>query len=87
MTQISNPADRVKIRKMLGEISDSFTRISAERDLIKETVKEMSEEFNLPKRTLNKMAKTYYKQSFQNEVADAEEFEELYTAIVEQKNA
>lgn len=83
MTQISSPADRQKIKKMLGEISDSMTRISAERDLIKETIKEMSDEFKLPKRTLNKMAKVYYKQNFHVEQADHEEFETLYTTIVD----
>jgi uncharacterized FlaG/YvyC family protein len=83
MTQISSPSDRQKIKKMLGEISDSMTRISAERDLIKETIKEMSDEFKLPKRTLNKMAKVYYKQNFHVEQADHEEFETLYTTIVD----
>ena len=42
MTQISSPSDRQKIKKLLSEVSDSMTRIAAERDLIKETIKEMS---------------------------------------------
>lgn len=84
--QISNPADRVKIKKMLHEISNSFTRIEAERDLIKETIKEMSDEFSLSKRTLNKMAKVYHKQNFTEEVANQEEFETLYETIVEGKS-
>lgn len=87
MSQISNPADRAKIKKMLQEISDSYTRMAAERDLIKETIKEMADEFDLPKRTLNKMAKTYYKQSFFKDSADYDEFETLYQAIVEVKPA
>jgi hypothetical protein len=86
MTQISSPADRAKIKKMLGEISNSYTRIAAERDLIKETITEMSQEFNLPKKTLNKMAKVYHKQNFHVEQADNEEFEDLYTTIVETVN-
>lgn len=83
MSQISNPADRQKIKKMLGEISDSMTRIAAERDLIKETVKEMSQEFNLSKRQLNRMAKVYHKQNFSREQEEHSEFEDLYTSIVE----
>lgn len=86
MTQISSPADRAKIKKMLGEISNSYTRIAAERDLIKETISEMSQEFNLPKKTLNKMAKVYHKQNFHVEQADNEEFEDLYTTIIETVN-
>lgn len=85
MTQISNPADRDKIKKMLGEVSNSYTRMEAERDLIKETIKEMSQEFNLSKRVLNKMARTYHKQNFMREREEHEEFEDLYTTIVETK--
>lgn len=86
MTQISSPADRAKIKKMLGEISNSMTRIEGERDLIKETIKEMSQEFNLPKRTLNRMAKVYHKQNFLREREEHEEFEGLYTTIVQDPN-
>lgn len=83
MTQISSPTDREKIKKNLDELSNSYTRIAAERDLIKEMISEMADEFELPKRTLNKMAKTYYKQSFLKEQQDQEDFESLYTTIVE----
>ena len=83
MSQISSPADRAKIKKMLGEVSNSMTRIEAERDLIKETIKEMSQEFNLSKRHLNRMAKVFHKQNFSREQEEHEEFEDLYTSIVE----
>jgi predicted translin family RNA/ssDNA-binding protein len=68
---------------MLAEISGSFTRIEAERDLIKETIKDMSQQFNLSKRQLNKMAKVYHKQNFTSEQEEYVEFENLYTSIVE----
>lgn len=84
---ISSPADRKKIKTMISEISDSYTRIAAERDLVKETIAEMSKEFELPKKTLNKMAKTYYKQSFLKEQQDQEDFELLYTNIVDNQTA
>lgn len=85
MIQISNAEDRAKIKKMLDEISNSMTRMAAERDLIKETIKEVSEEFQLPKKYLNKMAKIYHKQNFHVEQADQDEFESLYVTIVENK--
>jgi len=84
MQQISNPTDRIKIKNMLAEISGSMTRMSAERDLIRETIKEMSDQFQLPKRTLSRMAKVYDKQNFTQEVADDEEFETLYENIVQE---
>jgi len=87
MTQsVSSPIDRQKIKKMLAEISSSMTRIEAERDLIRETIKEMSDQFQLPKKTLNRMAKVYHKQNYTQEVADHEEFETLYETIVQEKN-
>ena len=84
MTQsISSSVDREKIKKVLAEISGSMTRIEAERDYIKESVKEMSAEFQLSKKTLNKMARVYHKQNFSEEVASHEEFEDLYETIVQ----
>jgi aspartokinase len=86
MTQsVSSPEDRLKIKKMLAEISGSMTRIEAERDLIRETIKDMSEKFLLPKKTLTRMAKVYHKQNYSQEVAEHEEFEDLYEAIVQEK--
>jgi hypothetical protein len=82
MNQISNPADRLKIKKMLAEISNSMTRVDAEKDLIRETIKDMSDQFQLSKKTLNKMARVYHKQNFQQEVAGHEEFEALYEQVV-----
>jgi len=86
MTQsISSPTDRAKIKKMLAEISGSMTRMEAERDLIRETIKTMSDEFQLPKKTLSRMAKVYHKQNYTQEVAEHEEFEDLYQLIVQEK--
>jgi hypothetical protein len=86
MTQsVSSPTDRQKIKKMLGEISGSMTRMEAERDLIRETIKTMSDEFQLPKKTLSRMAKVYHKQNYSQEVAEHEEFEDLYEMIVQEK--
>jgi len=85
MSQISSPADRGKIKKMLAEISGSMTRMEAERDLVRETIKDMSKQFNLPVKTLNRMAKVYHKQNYNQEVAEHEEFEELYETIVQEK--
>ena len=87
MTQsISSPVDRQKIKKMLGEISASMTRTEAERDLIRETIKAMSDEFQLPKKTLSRMAKVYHKQNYTQEVAEHEEFEDLYETIIQENN-
>jgi len=82
---ISNPADRKKIKDAIVEISGSMTRISAEKDFIKDAVAELYKNFQIPKKTLNKMAKTYHKQSFAVEGDQYQEFADLYESVVEIK--
>lgn len=78
---IQNPEDRKKIRDALQEISNSYTRVEAERDLIKEIISNMSEEFDLPKKTVRKMAKVYHKQNFSQEQQEFSDFEAVYAEI------
>lgn len=82
MTTISNPTDQVKIKKMLSEISDSFTRIEAERDLIKETIEALSDDFDIDKKILRKMARIYHKQNYSTVEAEQEELALLYESVV-----
>jgi hypothetical protein len=77
----SSPEDRKKIRVALQEISDSMTRIEAERDLIKDIINTVHEDFLLNKKTFRKMARVFHRQNFSEEVADHEEFEVLYENI------
>lgn len=81
---ISNPADRKKIRDALQEISNSMTRISAERDLIKDIKADLHEEFKevLSKKQIGKMARVYHKQNFNEEQAESTQFETLYEEVV-----
>lgn len=81
MTIPSSPADRKAIYGALKEISDSMTRISAERELIKEAINNTCDNFNLNKKTFRRMAKVYHKQSFNQEREEHEEFETLYETI------
>lgn len=80
---ISNPADRKKIRDALHEISNSMTRIDAEKDFIKDAVADISDNFKLSKKTVSKLARVYHKQSFNTEVEQYQEFENLYEEVVE----
>jgi FixJ family two-component response regulator len=81
-TLLSNPADQKKLLDMLREASNSLTRIESERDLIREMKKRVGEELQLEKKVLNRMVKVYHKQTFQEEVAEHEQFETLYESIV-----
>ena len=80
--KISNPADRKKFKDALQEISNSMTRISAERDLIKETAKDLSDGFQIPKKTINKIARIFHNQNFTQEAQEFEDLETLYEEVV-----
>lgn len=84
--QISNPEDRKKIKNALVEISNSMSRIEAEKDLIKNIVTDLADNFEIDKKHINTMAKIYHKQNFSEERTKNEEFEVLYLSIVENKN-
>lgn len=77
----SSPADRKAIYDCMREISGSMTRMEAEREFIREAIKNICDEQNLSKKTFRRMAKTYHKQNFNTEVEEHEEFENLYQAI------
>ena len=79
----SNPADREKIRRVMRTVSESMTRIEAEKDLIKDEIAALAEEFEIPKKFLNRMARTYHRQNFKDVVDEQEDFEKLYETIVE----
>lgn len=79
---VTNPVDKKKIKDALFEISGSFTRIEAERELIKEIVENLAEEYELPKKQVNKIARAYHKQNFNDQVSESEEFQELYESLM-----
>ena len=81
MSLPSDPQIKKAIKKVLDELSNSMTRIEAERDLIKETITDVCEEYKLNKKTFRKLARTYHKQNFSKEVADNEEFQTMYEEI------
>jgi len=75
------PEQKQDLQKAVQEISNSMTRTEAERDLIKEIVKEQSDQLQIPKKVISKIAKTFHKQNLAQEVADHEEFVELYEKV------
>ena len=85
---ISSPEDRKKIKDALQEISNSMTRIEAERDFIKDVKNDLHDQFKeiLTKKQISKMARVYHRQNFTEEVAAAEEFESLYETVINLAN-
>ena len=79
---INNPEDRKKIVGVLSQISDSMTRIEAEREYQKEAISALSDDLSLDKKQVNKLASLYHKQNFQQVQQEQEELEELYESII-----
>jgi hypothetical protein len=60
VNQISNPADREKLLKVIREVSDSMARAQGEKEYIREAIADISKQLQLPKKIVAKMAKVYF---------------------------
>lgn len=80
----SNPSDLEKIRRVMRTVSDSYTKIEAERDLVKDEIGALVDEFKIPRKFLNKMARTYHRQNFDAVVDEQDDFQALYETVVKQ---
>lgn len=78
---IQSPEDKKKIFDAVREISNSILRAEAERDLVKEIVKEISDTFQIPRKTVKKIAVTYHKQNLTQVEQEHDEFVELYDKV------
>lgn len=78
----TNPKDLERILKAVKSASDCLIRIDSEREELKAIAELMQEELELPKKYFNKMVKVYYKASFDKEVQDQEDFQQLYEAVI-----
>ena len=76
-----SPEQKKELQGAVREISASMTRTEAERDLIREIVKDQSQKHNISKKIISKIAKTYHKQNLTQEIADHEEFVEMYDTV------
>jgi hypothetical protein len=59
-----------------------MTRMDGEKDFVREAIKNISKELDLPKRLVQRMVKVYHKQNYDEEVAVHEQFETLYQSVV-----
>jgi hypothetical protein len=74
--------DRQVIQGALREMSDSMTRVSAEKDLQKDIATKMFEDLGVPKNQFNKLAKIYHASNLMEEAAKNEEFMEFAEAVM-----
>lgn len=77
----TDPDARQKIKMAIKEISNSKTRIEAEKDNIKSIIEAISEEHELPKPAINKVATWYHKQSLGADISQVENSQSLYETL------
>ena len=77
----SSPDDKKKIRQALQEISDSLTRMEAERDLIKDILQTVEDNYKIKKKYTRRLAKVFHKQNFNQVQQDQQDLETLYESV------
>ncbi len=70
-----------EIRKALGVISDSMTRVAAERDLTKDAKKQLKNKFGLKPKLVTRLAKTMFNDDFPVAEMEHEEFVAAYKKV------
>jgi archaellum component FlaC len=74
----SAESDRKKIKDAMTEISNSMTRIDAEKDFQKAAVEDLSDEVGIDKKYLKRLANTYHKQNLVEVTTEADDLQSLY---------
>lgn len=78
----SNPQDQEKIRDAVKEISNSMVREESEKEYQKESIKQLSEDFDIPSKYIRQMVKEFHKNEFDKRVNEFEDYKELYESII-----
>lgn len=78
---LSSPADREKLLASIKEMSNSMTRVDAEKDFQKDVIDKVNDELGLEKKYVRKLAAIYHRQNFTTVQQEQEELQELYEAI------
>lgn len=81
----STTAEKQKLKEMIGEITKCMLRIDAEREAMKEIIKDAADRYSLNKKMVRRIASTMYRSDYADVQAEHEEFEDLYESIVEGK--
>lgn len=79
----SNSEERRKLKMLLSECTHSLQRIDDEREALKDLKAEISKNYNIPKKIVNKLAQTMYKHNYADVQAEHEHFETLYETLVQ----
>lgn len=77
------PEDKKKLEKAIQEMSNSMTRIDAEKDLIKDIIQETHDSLGVEKKYIRKLATIWHKQNVNEVKTETDEVMELYEELFE----
>ncbi len=80
----SSPADREALRNSISGLVTSLIRQQSETDFRKEEIAALSEKYDLPKKFIANMAKDAYKDKFDKEASEREQYESLFETIMKE---
>jgi Transcriptional regulator DsbA len=83
MIQKYTAAQLKEIKGRFDELNASMTRISAERDLMKEIYNDLKDKYEVPSKIARKLAKTYYKRNLAEVRAENDDLVETYETVFE----
>lgn len=73
--------NRRKLREAIKQMSDSMVRMDAEKAYQKDVVNRISDDIQIEKKIVRKLARTYYKQNFPVVKQENEDFEASYMTV------
>ncbi len=82
----SDPNDRQKLKQAIGEITNCMLRMDGEREQMKTIIADCSEEYDIEKKTLRKIATTMYKHNYEDVQAEQSAFERLFESLFPSKD-
>ena len=74
-----------RLMASLKDMSESMTRVESERELQKNVRDDICDELDIDKKVFTKLARTYHKKNFDDEVELNHQFETLYDKILTAK--
>ncbi len=77
----SNPADRKKIKDALFEIQDHLAHIDSYKEKIKEVATFLKDEYGMPPKLSNSLAKTAYKHDYAKVQNESDAFISSYEIL------
>ncbi|RPG28976.1 MAG: hypothetical protein CBB72_016265 [Muricauda sp. TMED12] len=81
-TQIpTNPEDLRQIMDAMKEISNSLARMDAERELIREILLKLNDDYDLNKKYMRKVANIFHKQNIADFKEENQLVEEVYESL------